>query len=198
MRKKKKGTLDRPVSIAPLKSSSSILDKSAEDFAANTKAPPISMSNIKIKAEPYEDSLQPLGTRPARSYSINKYTKLDLPRFTTDPVAQMKTAIASEPFLQSAQGLRVKIEDVDQTMEDTRQPNHAIEQALLKMDKWADEWLPGKYNDFPKETKDLAWESLESCLSRPDIMEPSRLTSSKDAGQEANGVTSTGRGSVAR
>lgn len=40
-----------------------------------------------------------------------------------------------------------------------------IEQALLKIDKWADSWLAGAMPPT-----DLAWASFEFCLSMPDVL----------------------------
>lgn len=45
-----------------------------------------------------------------------------------------------------------------------------IEQALLKMDKWADAWLSGA---MPQ--TDLAWDSFEFCLCMPDVLEDGEI-----------------------
>jgi len=45
-----------------------------------------------------------------------------------------------------------------------------IEQALLKIDKWADAWLSGA---MPQ--TDLAWDSFEFCLCMPDILEDGEI-----------------------
>lgn len=45
-----------------------------------------------------------------------------------------------------------------------------IEQALFKIDKWADSWLSGA---MPQ--TDLAWESFEFCLRMPDVLEQWRI-----------------------
>ncbi|KAK5095269.1 hypothetical protein LTS08_008168 [Lithohypha guttulata] len=46
-----------------------------------------------------------------------------------------------------------------------------IDQALLKIDKWAENWLSGKYKDHSQEEQDLAWQSFEFCLRMPDILD---------------------------
>lgn len=64
---------------------------------------------------------------------------------------------------------RIKVENEDSILDDDNQPRDPIEQALLKMGKWADEWLLGKYDGCPKETRDLAWNSFEYCLNMSDV-----------------------------
>lgn len=43
-----------------------------------------------------------------------------------------------------------------------------VDQALLKIEKWADSWLSGTFNDS---NQDLAWESFEFCLEMIDVLD---------------------------
>lgn len=71
-----------------------------------------------------------------------------------------------------------KPNDTNVVAQSTNQYNldfgNRVEQALLKMDKWASAWLAGDFGDT-----DVAWESSEFCLAMPDIIQEPEVVKTK-------------------
>lgn len=141
----------------------------------------------RVTASPEYRAERPLvGLPPARLLAL--CPDLNQPLLhSTLPTSSLKRARSPSPSLSSTTTTTTTT-TTDQILETQSPPakrpcndvldfGDRIDQALLKMDKWADWWLSGEiFNGMDpkldeKEKQDLAWDSFPFCLEMSDVVE---------------------------
>jgi len=141
------------------------ISRQSDRFLAATLHASRKYNLLSKPSTPHQPIVATPGPTKKRKFESSSGHKNQLPhpikqtRSTLDPSANSTHTLHSSP---PQPRLKPKSATVDF--------GNRIEQAMLKIEKWADSWLSGA---MPQ--TDLAWDSFEFCLCMPDILEEGQV-----------------------
>ncbi|KAK5071694.1 hypothetical protein LTR51_006175 [Lithohypha guttulata] len=155
---------------SPLTTLSPNLQNTADAITLECGKEPVIVHKHKptaTKQEPRNDLITTLHDKPYSS-SLHSLSNMSFRQWKqqTPPYLQVQPEVNTEDTKQDPNTLIAPRRPQDEPDFGDR-----IDQALLKIDRWAENWLSGKYKDHSQEEQDLAWQSFEFCLRMPDILD---------------------------
>lgn len=131
-------------------------------YAADGESPLTALHSVKagqIAKAPHQTSIFKSQTKSS-TWQARALSEIDTPNSSLSPSPTSLSACEHLKLTRAAPTHKRKAEHIDF--------GDRVEQALLKIENWADNWLSGTFNDS---NQDLAWNSFESCLRMSDVLD---------------------------